>query len=137
MSSDRKDDLFLADEVSANASQATLSYQRQRSRPCPRVVDLRKPFLVMREAAFFLQIKKSQAHYLYETGQLPGARLPDGSEWMPFDKRLVRAVDFYELLEVGAKALFVEWQLGVMDIPAFDTLEPPPPLDTLVRRSDV
>lgn len=87
---------------------------------------LRKPFLVMREVAFFLQIKKAQAHYLYETGRLPLARLDDGSEWMPFDKRLVRAVDFYALLDDTAKELFAQWQLGLVEMPSFDTTQLPP-----------
>jgi hypothetical protein len=95
---------------------------------------MRKPFLVMREVAFFLQIRKQQAHYLYETGRLPTARLEDGTEWMPFDKRLIRALDFFALLDPRAQDVFVEWQLGLVDIPKWDTLHAPPLLSTLVAR---
>lgn len=98
---------------------------------CPPATRLRKPFLVLREAAFFLQVKKAQACYLYETGRLPAARLDDGSEWVPFDKRLVRAIDFFDLLDDDAKALFVQWQLGTLEMPRFDPTRLPPPLSAL------
>jgi hypothetical protein len=97
---------------------------------------MRFPFMSIREAAFFLQVKETEARWLFDTGRLPRVELDDGTEFRPVEKALVRALDLLPLLDGRASEAFMLWQQGHGTIPKVGRTDSPSALDSLLASRD-
>jgi hypothetical protein len=70
--------------------------------------------------AYFLGQSVDQATYLYESGRLPKATCPDGSDYRPSGDRLVVAAGLAELLTEERRAEFALWRRGGLEIDRAD-----------------
>lgn len=75
---------------------------------------------------YFLGLSWNQVDHLYESGQLPKALCPDGSEYRPAGERLVSADEFASLVPEERQVAFAGWRSGRIDIaPAASRTEVP------------
>jgi len=86
------------------------------------------PFCGFWVVAYFLGLSWNQVDQEYESGRLPKALCPDGSEYRPSGERLVRADKFAEILPEERQADFDLWRNGGFQIAPFGSRksEPPP-----------
>jgi hypothetical protein len=98
----------------------------------PTAVD-RYPFLTLEHAAFFLQVPRATARWMYEEGELPKALRLDGGIFEPVPGRLlIPYAEFKQLVSGEAAVKLRLWQQGQVDIPKSASRTSPAP-----RLSDV
>ena len=68
---------------------------------------------------YFLQLSWNQVDHLYESGRLPKALCPDGSEYRPSGERLVVADAFVEMIPEERRRDFALWRHGAFTVDSF------------------
>lgn len=68
------------------------------------------------EAGYFLNLSWNQVDHLYESGRLPKALCPDGSEYRPAGERLLLVEKLESLVAEPRGADFAYWRAGGFEI---------------------